>query len=252
MEVFDTHIHSEGRSVEDLEEMAKNGIKMALTCAFYPIQPRFPETLIDHFRKLKEYEVERGKVAGMKVYPAMGIHPRCIPPRYERVLEEMDDCTAFGEIGLESASDIEVEVFREQLKLAKKLDVPCVIHTPRRNKLDVTLKILKILEGLEFPEDLAIVDHATYETVGYILDRGFYAGLTVQVGKLSVEEFVKIVEDFGFERFVVNSDIGFDKGDKLSTVKAVRALEETFDKRDVERVAFKNALKVFTRTSRPE
>jgi len=41
MEIFDTHIRSEGRSVEHFEEMTKNGIKKVITCAFYPIEPRF-------------------------------------------------------------------------------------------------------------------------------------------------------------------------------------------------------------------
>ncbi len=245
MEVFDAHIHSEGRSVENLEEMAKAGIKKALTCAFYPIKPNYPETLVDHFRKLREFEVERAKSVGMELHVALGIHPRCIPPKYEMVLEFMRDCTAFGEIGLESASELEVEVFRKQLELAKELDIPCVIHTPRRNKLEVTLKILRILEDLDFPRDLAVIDHATQETVRHILDSGFYAGLTVQVGKLSVDEVVEIVDEFGFERFVLNSDIGFDKGDMFSTVKAVKALEDRFDKKDVERIAMKNALKLF-------
>ena len=79
MEVFDTHIHSEGRSIENLEEMAKNGIKKAITCAYYPIEPKFAETLIDLFRKLTTFEVEREKSVGIEIYPAIGIHPRCIP-----------------------------------------------------------------------------------------------------------------------------------------------------------------------------
>jgi len=221
MEVFDTHIHSEGRSVEDLERMAKEGIVKAVTCAFYPIEPKFAETLIDLFRKLTTFEVERGKSAGMEIYPAIGIHPRSIPPNYRKVLEHMEiECIAFGEIGLETANDLEVEVLTEQLKLAKKLDKPCIIHTPRKNKLEITEKTLKILREVGFPEELAIVDHATPETVKLILDAGYYAGLTVQVGKLKAEEVYAIVSEYGFEKFVLNSDTGFDKADMV--LKATR------------------------------
>ncbi len=248
MNVFDTHIHSEGRSVEDLEEMVKRGIKKAVTCAFYPIEPKFPETLIDHFRKLTTFEVERGRSAGMEIYPAIGIHPRCIPPKYVKVIESMGeiDCVAFGEIGLETANDLELDVLRIQLRLAKELDKPCIIHTPKRNKVEITKKIIEVLKDVGFPEDLAVIDHATGETVGMILDSGYHAGLTVQIGKLSVEDVCDIVTKFGFERFVLNSDTGFDRADKIATAKAVEFLEEKgFEKAEVEKLAEKNAVKLF-------
>ncbi len=247
MDVFDTHIHSEGRSVEELEEMARSGIRWAITCAFYPIEPSYPETLVDHFRKLATFEVERGRSAGMRLFPALGIHPRCIPPRFEFVIERLEDFdfVAFGEIGLETANELEVEVFRRQLKLAKKLDKPCVIHTPKRNKVEVTHKTLKILKDIDFPEDLAVVDHATKETAKMITDAGYYAGLTVQVGKLTPEDVRDVVSELGVERFVLNSDTGFDRADKVAVVRTVELLKGSLERGDLERLAFGNALKVF-------
>jgi predicted metal-dependent TIM-barrel fold hydrolase len=247
MEVFDTHIHSEGRSVEDIAKMAEEGIKKAITCAFYPIQPKFPETLIDLFRKLTTFEVERGKSAGMEIYPAIGIHPRCIPPNYRKVIEHMEmECVAFGEIGLETGSDLEVEVLEEQLKLAKELDKPCIIHTPRKNKLEVTKKTIEILQKLEFPEDLAVIDHVSRETVKIVLDSGYYAGLTVQPGKLSEEDVYSIVSEFGVERFVINSDTGFDNADMFATTKTVKTLmDKGIAKDDVKKLAMDNGLKIF-------
>ena len=162
MELFDTHIHSEGRSVEDLKFMAENGIKKALTCAFYPIVPRYGETLIDLFRKLVEFEAYRGKKAGMEIYAAIGIHPRCIPQNWRNVLEFIE---------------------------------------------------------LSFPEDLAVIDHASSETVEMIRKKGYYVGLTVQPGKLSVDEAVSILNKYGDERFIANSDTGFSESDMLAVRK---------------------------------
>ncbi len=245
MEVFDTHIHSEGRSVEDLKRMRERGIRWAVTCAFYPIVPKYPETLIDHFRKLTTFEVERGKKAGMEIVPAVGIHPRCIPPNYERALESLEEFECpLGEIGLETASEVEVEVFRRQLEFAKEHDRVCIIHTPKKNKVEVTKKTLGILKDVGFPEDLAIVDHATKETVKDILSSGYYAGLTVQVGKLTTEEVVEIVEEYGFERFVINSDTGFDEANMFATVEAIEAIADRIGG-DVRRLAYENALKIF-------
>lgn len=245
MEVFDTHIHSEGRSVDDLRRMREKGIRWAVTCAFYPIEPKFPETLIDLFRKLTTFEVERGRKAGMEIVPAVGIHPRCIPPDYEKALNALEefDCP-LGEIGLETANDLEVEVFRKQLEFAKKHDRVCVIHTPKKNKVEVTKKTLSVLKDVRLPEDLAIVDHATKDTVPMILDAGYYVGLTVQVGKLKPEDVVEIVKEYGFERFVLNSDTGFDEANMFATVETVERIADEVGG-DVERLAYKNALNIF-------
>jgi len=247
--VFDTLIHSEGRSVEDLSKMAERGIKAAITCAFYPIQPLHQETLIDLFRKLVSYERKRGEKAGMKIYAAVGIHPRCIPPEYPKVLEFMetgDGWVAFGEIGLETGNDREVEVFKEQIKLAKKIDMRCIIHTPRRNKKEVTAKTLQILDSLSFPEDLAVIDHVTMETVEDVLKAGYFAGYTVQPGKLTKEDVYEIISKFGVERAVLNSDTGFSESYMFATVNAVEyLLERGMDRKDVEKLAYKNAEEFF-------
>jgi len=75
------------------------------------------------------------------------------------------ECTAFGKIGIETGSKEEVEVFEEQIKLAKKLDKPCIIHTPKKNEATIFEKVVKIPEKHEFPEDLTVIDHTTHEIV---------------------------------------------------------------------------------------
>ncbi len=245
---FDAHIHSEGRSVEDLITMSKHHIKAAVTCAFYPIEPRYQETLIDLFRKLSEFEPYRGVKAAMNIYPAIGIHPRCIPPSVDKVLDYMESdgrSVAFGEIGLETADDKEVEVFVQQLKLAKKLDKPCIIHTPKNNKQQVTEKIMSILEELEFPPERAVIDHASTSTVEMILKKGYTAGLTVDEGKLSEQDVAWIVEVFGCDNLLLNSDTGFGSSIMVSVANTARLLEDKFWNEVTEKVAWSNALRFF-------
>jgi len=239
-------MHSEGKGITELKAMAERGIKRAVSCSYYPIPPSSPETLIDEFRKLETFEVERGKRAGMKINPAIGVHPRCIPPNYEKAVRYVEEnAIIIGEIGLETANDLEIEVLRSQLEIAKRKDVPCVIHTPKRNKLEVTEKILEVLEDLSFPEDLAVIDHATEQTVPIIINKGYWIGLTVQKGKITKEEVARIVESYGFERFLLNSDTGFSDEEMFTTAETVEFLLKRFDKSDVEKLAFKNAEKVF-------
>lgn len=241
MMLVDTHIHSEGRSVEDLKKMAEAGIMKAITCAFYPIVPVHYGTMIDLARKLTEFEPYRGKKAGMKIYSAIGIHPRSIPPKWEKVLDFIQGYSGFkaiGEIGLEEANETEIEVFESQLRLAEQLDVPAIIHTPRNNKQIVFEKTLEILEKLSFPEELALIDHNSEETAKMAYEKGYWVGLTVQPGKLSVESAVKIIEELGDEKLIANSDTGFSESDML----AVRKL---YDACKNEKVAGRNAERLF-------
>jgi len=248
MKCFDAHIHSEGRSSEDLEFMASEGVKRAITCAFYPIIPKHQGTLIDHFRKLITFEKERGARAGMEIYPAIGVHPRCIPPQFDKILEFMEkdeESIAFGEIGLERGGKIEKDVLIIQLKIAEKLDKPCIIHTPKNNKLEMTKEIIKVLEDLNFPMERVILDHATPETVEIILKRGYHAGLTVEEGKITPEDVVRIVKEYGTKNLIINSDTGFAPSMKIAVAQTTRILLENFNEKTVSKLVWDNANKFF-------
>jgi len=160
-------------------------------------------------------------------------------------MENDDKSIAFGEIGLEDATDEEIEVLTKQLKIAEKLDKPCIIHTPRNNKVEVTKKTVEILEKIEFPESLAVIDHASVETVEPILKKGYFAGLTVQPGKLSSEEVIQIVEKYGVEKFVLNSDTGFSPSDMTAVAKTAKILSDKMGKKDAEKIVWGNAVEFF-------
>ena len=91
-----------------------------------------------------------------------------------------------------------------------------------------------------------MIDHANMDTAKIILNSGYYTGLTVQVGKLSEKEVYEIVSKYGVDKFVLNSDTGFDKADMLATVKAVRfLLDKGIPREDVKKTAINNGLKLF-------
>lgn len=245
---FDSHIHSDGLGYSELLMLSNAGIKEVCSLAFYPVKPRYPQTMIDVFRKLVDFETLRCKAAGIKMYPAVGIHPRCIPPDYEFVLQHLEAETeaewiAFGEIGLELLTNEEIEVFTAQLRIAKKLDIPCIIHTPRSGKVEATVKTLEILEKLNFPQELAVIDHVNFQTLDILMDSGYWIGLTVQPGKLEPDEAARIVAENGSERFMLNSDAGYREVDVTSIVEAAKKVEAATSKEEMEKVSLKNARK---------
>lgn len=87
-----------------------------------------------------------------QVLASIGVHPhdaaKVTPQTFDhlRALARHPKVVAFGEIGLDyhydfSPRELQREVFTEQLKLARELELPIVIHT--RDAWDDTLAVLK-------------------------------------------------------------------------------------------------------------
>jgi predicted metal-dependent TIM-barrel fold hydrolase len=71
-------------------------------------------------------------------------------------------------------------------------------------------------------------------------------GLTVQPQKLDVAGAIDILEEFGFDRFLLNSDMSNKPSDILSVPKTIRELERLgYDGSEIEKVSHKNAEKYF-------
>lgn len=150
-----------------------------------------------------------------------GVHPRNIPPdleaRHVRGLVSpcLDDplCLGIGEIGLETGSGREEEIFRAQLEMAEEAaqrGKVMGIHTPRKQKARVTTQILSILKDFAPWKDSMVVDHCTPETIGGVLSSGFWAGITVSPPKSSLEDVKNILQDHSSMsgKIMLNTDSG--------------------------------------------
>ena len=79
-----------------------------------------------------------------------------------------------------------------------------------------------------------------------VIDTDYTLGLTVQPQKMDKFEAIRILEEYGFDNFLLNSDISNKASDPLSVPKTVRELtRQGFNKKDIDKVAFKNAEKFF-------
>ncbi len=87
-----------------------------------------------------------------EVYACVGIHPHEARTSDERVLREIEELSrhpkvvAVGEIGLDyhydlSPRDVQERVFREQLSIARRRNLPVVIHT--REAMGLTMAIVE-------------------------------------------------------------------------------------------------------------
>lgn len=117
------------------------------------------------------------------IYAAAGIHPEHaaeLPEDWESKLEQMlahKKVVALGEIGLdyhypEPPRDIQKNVFIRQLEIAKRLDMPVVIHS--REASGDTMEILKRHK----PRGVLHCFSGSAETAREVVKLGMYIGFT--------------------------------------------------------------------------
>lgn len=249
--MIDTHIHADARSSEDFEKMFISGIDTAITCAFYPYELMNEIVLLNHLERILNYDTERAKKYGIDLKVALGIHPSNIIKSPKIVFDKLNEyiekksIVAIGEIGLEDLSNEEKNIFKKQLKIADETNTNVIIHTPRKNKLEVLKEIKKItLETID--PKLVIIDHINLNVIDEVIKEDFTLGLTVQPQKMEIDEAVAILKEYGFDNFLLNSDISNMPSDPLSVPKTIRNLKKLgFESKDIDKVAFKNAEKVF-------
>ena len=182
---------------------------------------------------------------------ALGIHPANAIENPEEIYEnlygwiENDQIVAIGEIGLEDLTENEISVFKKQLDIADETKSKVIIHTPRKNKKEVLKEILEILPQ-HLDEKLAVVDHINPDVVGEAIASECMLGLTVQPQKMEKEDAIAILDEYGFDRFLLNSDISNKPSDPLSVAKTVRELTRRgYDNSDIEKISHRNAQKFF-------
>jgi len=230
--VIDAHMHMVSRITDDYRLMAAAGIRTITEPAFWAGFDRgSAEAFRGYFDQLSVYEPKRAAQFGIKHYTWM-----CLNPKEAEDLKLAEEVLAFlpeyldrptvlgvGEIGLNKNSKNELFVLERHIALAADRDELILVHTPHlEDKLKGTRMIMDAIENEpRLRPERVLIDHAEEHTVGEILDRGFWAGLTLYpVSKCSPARGVDIVERFGDERLCMNSAADWGDSDPLATLKA--------------------------------
>ena len=244
--MIDTHVHADSRSSEDFRDMYLAGIDTAITCSFYPYKAN-EEILLNHLNRILEFDTKRASKYGLDLKVALGIHPTNSIDNPEKTFEQLyswienKQIVAIGEIGLEDLTDLEIDLFKKQLEIADETDSKVIIHTPRKNKLEVLKVILDIVPQY-LDEKQAVIDHINQDIIGEVIDKDYMLGLTVQPQKLDVAGAIAILDEFGFDRFFLDSDMSNNPSDHLSVPKTVRELKKLgYKQSEIEKVSQNNA-----------
>lgn len=256
MKFIDPHIHVTSRTTDDYEAMAEAGIVAIIEPAFWLGQPRTTiGAFKDYFSSLVGWERFRAAQFGIHHYCTIGLNSKEANnvPLAEEVMELLplylakEGVVAVGEIGYDDMTDAEDRFLREQLELAKEVELPVMIHTPHRNKKEGTIRSMDVIEEMGIAPHMVVIDHNNEETVRQVLDRGFWAAFTIYPKtKMGNERMVEVVRKFGSERIIVDSSADWGVSDPLAVPKTGRLmLERGISPHDVELTCYRNALDAY-------
>lgn len=249
--MIDAHIHADTRPYEDFKMMAVAGIKAAISCAHDPLKMSTSAVVLDHIHRIMNNDVKRAAKNGLKLYNAVGLHPRSISPDFEVVLTQLpsllenENVVALGEIGLETASSSERDVFKKQLVLAQEIKKKVIVHTPRSNKREITKITLSMIDENIDPS-LVQIDHVDNSIIDLLVEFDGMRGITVQPQKMTPQEAVLLLEEYGTQKFVLDSDMSSSPSDPLSVPKTVHEMRLAgFEDADIKRVSEENVSRFY-------
>jgi hypothetical protein len=250
------------RTTDDYERMAAAGVRALVEPAFWLGQPRTSVgSFVDYFDSLVGWEPYRAGQFGISHRCTIALNPKeANDPRCREVLDVLpryllkDGVVAVGEIGYDSMTADEDEVFAHQLALAVEFDLPALVHTPHRDKSRGTLRTLDVVRESGIEPGRVVVDHLNEVTVGDVVDSGCWMGFSIYPDtKMSPERMVRILRQIGSHRVLVNSAADWGRSDPLLTVRTAEAmLAAGFSDDDVDRLLWRNPVEFYGQSKRLE
>jgi predicted metal-dependent TIM-barrel fold hydrolase len=260
MRIFDPHIHMTSRTTDDYERMAAAGITAIVEPAFWLGQPRTSAgSFTDYFDALVGWEPFRASQFGVRHHATIALNPKeANDPRCREVLDllprylEKDGVVAVGEVGYDSMTPEEDEVFAAQLALAVEHELPALVHTPHRDKARGTERSLAVVAESGIDPGRVVIDHLNEVTVGLVRDTGCWLAFSIYPDtKMSPPRMVKILQEYGLERMLVNSAADWGRSDPLLTRTTADAmLAAGFSADDVDRVLWRNPVEFYGQSGR--
>lgn len=196
MIITDTHTHLYSEAFdEDRNQMMQRAIDQGVSRFFVPaIDSSYTEAMLSLEANYPDH-----------VYLMMGLHPTSVKPdTFKKELQHVEDLfnkrnfIAVGEIGIDlywdtSTLDIQKEAFKYQIQLAKKHQMPIVIHC--RDSFD---EIFEVLDA-ENDDDLFGIFHCftgtieqAKQAISYNMKLGIGGVVTFKNGK--IDQFLNQID----------------------------------------------------------
>jgi len=278
MKFIDPHIHVDTRTYEDMVQMYLKGITAVISPTYVLLPTYTAETILsatEHMIRMIEPTYQRFFI---KLFVAVGLNMLMIPKDYEKVLEryptyieEVDEVVAIGEVGLDprdpqkigfvaetavaTSMEVQIEILKEQMRLAKKYQIPVICHTPPNSvdppirRIEYAERYLELADDVGLRRDLLVVDHADEEIVKLVTSSGAYAAITVQPWRnLTPDDAARIIGKYGTDKVLVNCDAAAQPwpSNPYAVPETAFAMKRYgMSDNDVKKVTFDNPVRLF-------
>ncbi len=262
MKYIDPHIHMVSRTTDDYQRMALAGCVAVTEPAFWAGFDRSSaQGFFDYFRQLTEYEPRRAAQAGIQHFTWLCINPKeADDPAFARdviaLIPEFLKCDTvlgIGEIGLNKNTRNEQIILEEQIALAETHNQLVLVHTPHlEDKRKGTRLIMDALQASNIDPGRILIDHVEEHTVGEVLDRGFWAGMTLYPDtKMTPQRAADVIEMYGSERIWMNSAGDWGCSDPLAVPKAQQEMRRRGHSNElIDQVTYSNPQKFLSQSPR--
>ena len=169
MQIIQPHYHAIARTAQDYERMAMSGVVAVAEPAFWAGFDRlYPETFIDYFRQISEFEPTRAAQYGIRHFCWVAVNPKEAenPTLTREVLKTFPEFFAkptvlgVGETGLHKSTKNECESLEAHVEMAMKHGQLVLIHTPHlADKAHGTTRVLEVLAGMNVDPERIWIDH---------------------------------------------------------------------------------------------
>ncbi|GEL78271.1 TatD family hydrolase [Tenuibacillus multivorans] len=205
--LFDTHVHlNADQFMDDREEVIQRALDTGVN----------QMVVVGFDRKTIPLAIEIAEQYDF-IYAAVGWHPVDAIDMKEEDLDWIEELSqhskvvAIGEMGLDyhwdkSPQDVQKDVFRKQIQLAKKVKMPIIIHNR-----EATEDIVQILKE-ENAEECGGIMHCYNDVVDYArecLDLGFYISLGGPVTFKNATDPKIVAEEVPLDRLLIETDCPF-------------------------------------------
>lgn len=204
------------------------------------------------------------------VYAAIGIHPEEIDEINDEVIEWLRQnssnpkVVAIGEIGLDYYWVKEEEQrakqrlwFNKQMDLAKKLEMPVIIHS--RDAAEDTLNTIKLYNNSHVKGIVHCYSYSKEIAMEYV-KMGWYIGLGGVVTFKNAKKLVETVDAVPLESIVLETDCPYmapvpHRGERNSSIFLSHVAEKIAEIKnisvaEVENVTYQNALNIYKKANR--
>ncbi|MFZ5944512.1 MAG: TatD family hydrolase [Bacillota bacterium] len=202
--LFDTHAHLEDKKFQDdvgdvVKRAAEHHVSLILNVGYNLRHARSSIALAE------KYDF---------IYASVGLHPHDAKDQSKGFWEELyklaghPKVAALGEMGLDyywdnSPRDVQRDVFRQQIAMAKDLQKPIIIHD--RDAHQDVLTIVREERAFE----VGGVFHAysgSWEMAKEILDMGFYISIGGPVTFNNARKLIEVAEKIPLESLLIETD----------------------------------------------